>query len=77
MLMYVLVFEVRMNREMSLLAGQQLKASFAGYEIISDQGFDVDGKDEYPEPFDYFLASMLCLLRFICASFVSNVIFAQ
>lgn len=49
---------------MILLAGQQLKANFGKHEIISDQGFSVGGSEEYPEPFEYFLASMA-----LCATF--------
>lgn len=49
-----------------LLAGQQLKASFGEHEIISDQSVAVGGLAEYPEPFDYFLASMpLCAAFYI------------
>lgn len=45
----------------SLLEGQQLKADFKGKSVISDQSIEVGGKEEYPEPFEYFLASLsLC-----------------
>lgn len=49
-----------------LLAGQQLKASFGEHEVISDQSVSAGGLAEYPEPFDYFLASMpLCAAFYI------------
>ena len=55
-----------MNIEISMLDGQQLKASFGDHEIISDQSVSAGGKAEYPEPFDYFLASMpLCAAFYI------------
>ncbi len=55
-----------MNVEITLLDGQQLKASFGDHEIISDQSIEAGGKAEYPEPFDYFLASMpLCAAFYI------------
>lgn len=55
-----------MKIEVSLLEGQQLKAKFGDHEIISDQSINVGGKEEYPEPFDYFLASMpLCAAFYI------------
>ena len=53
-----------MKIEISMLEGQQLKASFGEHEIISDQSINVGGKAAYPEPFDYFLASMP-----LCAAF--------
>ncbi|TPH16453.1 OsmC family protein [Litorilituus lipolyticus] len=53
-----------MKIEVSLLAGQQLKASFADHEIISDQSISAGGNAEHPEPFDYFLSSMP-----MCAAF--------
>lgn len=55
-----------MKIEVSMLAGQQLKASFAEHEIISDQSKAAGGQEQYPEPFDYFLASMpLCAAFYI------------
>jgi ribosomal protein S12 methylthiotransferase accessory factor len=55
-----------MKIEVSMLPGQQLKASFGKHEIISDQSLTVGGQEEYPEPFDYFLASMpLCAAFYI------------
>jgi len=55
-----------MKIEISMLDGQQLKASFGDHEILSDQIIDAGGKGEYPEPLDYFLASMpLCAAFYI------------
>ena len=55
-----------MNIEITMLDGQQLKASFGEHAIISDQSVEAGGKAEYPEPFDYFLASMpLCAAFYI------------
>lgn len=55
-----------MKIEVSMLEGQQLKASFGDHEVISDQSNAAGGKEEYPEPFDYFLASMpLCAAFYI------------
>jgi ribosomal protein S12 methylthiotransferase accessory factor len=55
-----------MKIDITMLDGQQLKASFGKYEIISDQSSAAGGKEEYPEPFDYFLASMpLCAAFYI------------
>jgi len=53
-----------MKIEVNLLEGQKLQASFGEYQITSDQSVAVGGKAEYPEPFDYFLASMP-----LCAAF--------
>jgi len=55
-----------MNIVVDMLAGQQLSAKFGDFEIISDQSGKVGGTEEYPEPFDYFLASMpLCAAFYI------------
>ncbi|TWX52878.1 OsmC family protein [Colwellia hornerae] len=55
-----------MKIEVSMLEGQQLKASFGEHEIISDQAITAGGKASYPEPLDYFLASMpLCAAFYI------------
>ncbi len=55
-----------MKIDITMLEGQQLKASFGKHEIISDQSVNAGGKEEYPEPFDYFLASMpLCAAFYI------------
>ncbi|GAA6173665.1 hypothetical protein NBRC116592_33350 [Colwellia sp. KU-HH00111] len=53
-----------MKIEVSLLAGQQLQASFGEHNITSDQAVAVGGNAEHPEPFTYFLASMA-----LCAAF--------
>lgn len=53
-----------MKIEVNLLEGQQLQANFGEHQVISDQSLAVGGKAEYPEPFDYFLASMP-----LCAAF--------
>lgn len=61
-----------MNIEISLLEGQKLQASFGKHQIVSDQSVAVGGDESYPEPFDYFLASMpLCAgfyIRKFCES---------
>jgi ribosomal protein S12 methylthiotransferase accessory factor len=50
-----------MNIEISLLDGQKLQANLGKHQIISDQSISAGGDESYPEPFDYFLASMpLC-----------------
>ncbi|GAC18867.1 OsmC family protein [Paraglaciecola arctica] len=50
-----------MNIEISLLDGQKLQANLGQHQIISDQSISAGGEESYPEPFDYFLASMpLC-----------------
>ncbi|NQY64999.1 MAG: OsmC family protein [Alteromonadaceae bacterium] len=55
-----------MKIEVSLLEGQQLQAKFGEHLLISDQSKSVGGQEQYPEPFDYFLASMpLCAAFFI------------
>ena len=55
-----------MKIEVSMMAGQQLKASFGEFEIISDQGRELGGQEEYPDPFSYFLASLpLCTAFYI------------
>ncbi len=55
-----------MKIEVSMLEGQQLKASFGEHEIISDQSIGTGGQEQYPEPFSYFLASMpLCAAFYI------------
>jgi len=53
-----------MKVEVDLLADQQLKASVGEHEIISDQSIAAGGAEAYPEPFQYFLASMP-----MCAAF--------
>ena len=55
-----------MKIEVNLLEGQKLEASFGQHKIISDQSVQAGGNEEYPEPFDYFLASMpLCAAFYI------------
>lgn len=55
-----------MKIEVSMLAGQQLKASFGDHEIISDQSIELGGQEQYPDPFSYFLASIpLCTTFYI------------
>ena len=55
-----------MEIAVSLLEGQQLKASFDKHELISDQSIAVGGNEAMPEPFDYFIASMpLCTAFYI------------
>jgi len=50
-----------MKIEVILLDGQQLQANFGSHSIISDQSISAGGTEQYPEPFEYFLASMpLC-----------------
>lgn len=53
-----------MNIVISMLEGQRLKASFGDHEVICDQNDANNDESQYPEPFDYFLASMP-----LCASF--------
>jgi ribosomal protein S12 methylthiotransferase accessory factor len=53
-----------MEINVQLLEGQQLQASFGKHTVISDQSVSAGGKEEYPEPFDYFLASLS-----LCAGF--------
>jgi ribosomal protein S12 methylthiotransferase accessory factor len=55
-----------MKIEVELLDGQQSKATFGKHSIISDQSINAGGSEQYPEPFDYFLASMpLCAAFYI------------
>jgi putative redox protein len=50
-----------MHIDITLLDGQKLQANFGKHQIISDQSVSAGGDESYPEPFDYFLASMpLC-----------------
>ncbi|WP_286267848.1 OsmC family protein [Thalassotalea atypica] len=53
-----------MDIVVDMLTGQQLSAKFGDFEIISDQSQHIGGDEQYPEPFDYFLASMP-----LCAAF--------
>ena len=55
-----------MKIDIALLEGQKLQASFGKHQIISDQSVSAGGDEFYPEPFDYFLASMpLCAAFYI------------
>jgi len=55
-----------MKIDIALLEGQKLQASFGKHQIISDQSVSAGGDESYPEPFDYFLASMpLCAAFYI------------
>lgn len=55
-----------MKIEINLLEGQKLQASLGKHTIISDQSVSAGGEEAYPEPFDYFLASMpLCAAFYI------------
>ena len=58
-----------MKIEVELQAGQKLKASFGDHEITSDQSPAVGGDAEFPEPFDYFLASMPLCAAFFARAF--------
>lgn len=60
------MLENKMRIEVAMLEGQKLEASFGEHKVISDQSVNVGGNAEYPEPFDYFLASMpLCAAFYI------------
>ena len=61
-----------MKVEITMLEGQKLKASFGDHEIISDQSVEAGGGAEYPEPFDYFLASMPLCAAFYIRKFCSS-----
>lgn len=55
-----------MNIDITLLEGQKLQANFGKHQIISDQSVSAGGDESYPEPFDYFAASMpLCAAFYI------------
>ena len=52
--------------KIEMLDGRKLKASQGNFTIISDQSTEAGGNEDYPEPFDYFLASMpLCAAFYI------------
>ena len=58
--------DAEMKIDITLLEGQKLQASFGKHQIISDQSVSAGGDEAYPEPFDYFLASMpLCAAFYI------------
>ena len=50
-----------------MLEGQKQSAKFGDLEVISDQSVNAGGNAEYPEPFDYFLVSMV-----LCAGFYAR-----
>ncbi|BED91146.1 MULTISPECIES: OsmC family protein [unclassified Pseudoalteromonas] len=56
-----------MEISVSLLAGQKQSAKFGELEVISDQSINAGGGAEHPEPFDYFLVSMV-----LCAGFYAR-----
>ncbi|KTF11626.1 MULTISPECIES: OsmC family protein [unclassified Pseudoalteromonas] len=56
-----------MEISVSLLDGQKQSAKFGDLEVISDQSIAAGGGAEHPEPFDYFLVSMV-----LCAGFYAR-----
>ncbi|KAA1161147.1 OsmC family protein [Pseudoalteromonas fuliginea] len=56
-----------MEISVSMLEGQKQSAKFGDLEVISDQSIAVGGSAEHPEPFDYFLVSMV-----LCAGFYAR-----
>jgi ribosomal protein S12 methylthiotransferase accessory factor len=56
-----------MEISVSMLEGQKLSAKFGDHEVISDQSINAGGNAECPEPFDYFLVSMV-----LCAGFYAR-----
>ncbi|ASM52192.1 hypothetical protein PESP_b0663 [Pseudoalteromonas espejiana DSM 9414] len=56
-----------MEISVSMLAGQKQSAKFGDLEVISDQSINAGGGAEHPEPFDYFLVSMV-----LCAGFYAR-----
>ena len=56
-----------MEISFSLLEGQKQSAKFGDLEVISDQSISAGGGAEHPEPFDYFLVSMV-----LCAGFYAR-----
>ena len=56
-----------MEISVSMLDGQKQKATFGDLAVISDQSIAVGGSAEHPEPFDYFLVSMV-----LCAGFYAR-----
>ena len=56
-----------MEISVSLLDGQKQRAKFGSLEVISDQSINAGGGAEHPEPFDYFLVSMV-----LCAGFYAR-----
>ena len=56
-----------MEISVSMLEGQKQSAKFVDLEVISDQSVNAGGNAEHPEPFDYFLVSMV-----LCAGFYAR-----
>ncbi|KDC50548.1 OsmC family protein [Pseudoalteromonas fuliginea] len=56
-----------MEISVSMLEGQKQSAKFGDLEVISDQSIAAGGSAEHPEPFDYFLVSMV-----LCAGFYAR-----
>ena len=56
--------EYELDIEVNFREGQQLQASFGQFTVTSDQSKAIGGSEEFPEPFDYFLASLP-----LCASY--------
>ncbi|GEB72735.1 MULTISPECIES: OsmC family protein [Pseudoalteromonas] len=56
-----------MEISVSMLEGQKQSAKFGDLEVISDQSVNAGGSAEHPEPFDYFLVSMV-----LCAGFYAR-----
>ena len=56
-----------MEISVSMLEGQKQSAKFGDLDVISDQSVAAGGNAEHPEPFDYFLASMI-----LCAGFYAR-----
>ena len=56
-----------MEISVSMLEGQKQSAKFGDLEVISDQSANAGGNAEHPEPFDYFLVSMV-----LCAGFYAR-----
>ncbi|AQP98425.1 osmotically inducible protein OsmC [Pseudoalteromonas aliena] len=56
-----------MEISVSMLEGQKQSAKFGDLEVISDQSVSAGGNAEHPEPFDYFLVSMV-----LCAGFYAR-----
>jgi putative redox protein len=55
-----------MDIDITLLEGQKRQENFGKHQIISDQSVSAGGDESYPEPFDYFAASMpLCAVFYI------------
>lgn len=62
----------RMEIKVELLEGQKLKAKFGKHEVISDQNISLDQLGDYPEPYDYFLVSMVLCAAFYVRQFCAS-----